>query len=271
MRKLPKSKIAIVIFVFLASGTFCFGQKGRNLPYCGAFRNANRSGADVSMIAFLFIGVPDFESDNVILYSPECNNRDNFAVLDVSNLNKTDANIYGLFKNRKRPRVYLLNVKGTLIVRTVPDFGHLSFARAMFKIRHIDRIRTVENVRPPDFESDAAIIDAVNSMRDKNSEFIISHVGGKCSFNNAFDHLKIFMNRIPFSESDCEILKQRGLGQVAVTIADAEQVADNWQLSGNLKLASQSNAEFRYKFLSLFQKDAKGEFSLVRLELLEEN
>lgn len=129
-----------------------------------------------------FSTVLDYHPSDKFLYSTECNNKDYFALFDISEvegLKRWQRFFTGLYKKKKE---YLLEIvfTGKLQTEVMPTFGHLGWSRARMTISRIEAIKDVTSdskIKPPDLEADSPLIATGVHLQVINKELMLYFFG----------------------------------------------------------------------------------------------
>jgi len=105
-------------------------------------------------------------------FSPDCNNVDFFAVVELAAANKNAVRSFGRLSPEKN-YIFRVRVVGKLTVSVVPVFGHLGWSRAQFDVTAFERIKDVSNsLVTPDTKAEGKLTSAGKSLRSTNNRLM---------------------------------------------------------------------------------------------------
>lgn len=236
--------------------------------FCELFNSLKYDEKPIRTSAVLYLpaeGEPrvDGNSDDVF-YSTSCNNKDYFAIADF--LHTENFNRIKKASRRSgsaKPILLRVVLSGKFSLSLIPTFGHLSWLRAQLQV---DRIYSVELIKSehalPDFESNAAIIDAGSSLRSLNSEMVFSFFGRGLNSSQLqslyLERTKITVDNKPISmERFLEISSNQKGGELALRVSDVSRSGKIWRIQGTVANITENGktAKLKYDNRYQFQED----------------
>ena len=142
--------------------------------YCTLFEPAgHKKNVMVRTEAYMTVStIGRVDGGDSYFFSPDCNNEDFFAVVEVAAADKNAVRSFGRL-SPERNYIFRVRVVGKLTESVVPVFGHLGWSRAQFDVTAFERIKDVSNsLVTPDTKAEGKLTSAGKSLQSTNSRLM---------------------------------------------------------------------------------------------------
>jgi len=259
-------------------------QNIKTPSYCELFRSMNYNEKIIRTVAIMY-SPPSYSETFVggnsdqYFYLKDCNNKDYFAIADFSDaknlhlLNKVLTQVHG----RKTPTLFSVVFTGRFFNALIPNYGHLGWLRAEFKVHNIESIKPLVSKYPlPDKDADASLLKIGSFLRFTNIEFMFSFFGrgfNKYELENILvKDTKIIIDENILSHKDfLDLSSDKKDGEVIVRICKVTKSSNVWRVIGSIEqlLENKVIKKLQYDNKFILQEDNSWKIIDSRLRAMQ--
>lgn len=179
-------RLLVICAIIASVGIMVYAQthsrKLNTVPFCDLMDSSKQPEDTLvrteAYMTYSTIGRVD--GGDPFLYSPSCNNKDNFVVAEfVKELDRKTKDFFAKLAAEKTFRLKL-TLTGKLQKSFLPVYGHLSWSQKKFEIASIISVEdaTISTVSP-DFDAKSPLLDSAFRLRQTNDILILYFINGR--------------------------------------------------------------------------------------------
>ena len=272
--KLALLTLLVLLFV---SNDASAAKPSLTVSYCDLFATDKYKGMTIITKAFIVIGGSNraqVDGGEKFLFSARCNNRDFFALVDLSTTKPSRLlREFDLVSSGVHPKLFEIEIEGRLSFGPLPLYGHLDSFRSKLVVMAIRSATEVaESSVFPDFDKPAPIIEAAVSVKTVNSELLLWLFARNALGNRPVDisprNTKWRLNGTDTTEPVLlKLFEGNNLGKVTVKTESVSQERRVWIVNGTVELETPHRGLHLVLFSNMFLLDRNQNWKLLKFIL----
>lgn len=280
MRKLIIAEMTALLLTLtlFPSAVFCQRvsvSRDRPIPtgFCRIFDRENNRKRSIVSTAYLYVP-PKGEirvdgGTDLVLYSPECNNVDSFALVSDASPDMVKELVRKIGDlDADRPRVFRLGFRGIPDVLDFPAFGSLGWLRAEITLEKINRIAMVsDDFVFPNLRSVGKISAVGKSLKETNAQVIDAVVKSESTrvrqLVSISRDLRISVDGVKKNnESLFSPVIRQEIETTEIRTESVRRVGKTWIVAGDVLVKIAGHRNVTAEFTSIYRYSVKNQRTL---------